>query len=156
MQGEQVWLLVCLSTNKKNSVSRVNNAKTDEQSNQNGEARDNNHPQKDASTAQILQRFKNSYFFARIAESNEPLWSERSAQEACFKLMETSKEKSTGDSSETAQILKNKNPTSVVIDRGELHSPTSGGVVRGDAKFFPLSNGDIVVCFSELEKKKSL
>lgn len=154
MQGEQVRLLVRLSTNKLNSVSHSKNANPDEQSNENGEARESNHPQKDAATAEILQRFKNSYFFARIAESNEPLWSERSAQEACFKLMEASKEKLSGDSSETVQIPKNKNPTSIVIDKGVLHSPTSGGIVRGDAKFFSLSNGDIVVCFSEVRTCK--
>ncbi|XP_057810883.1 uncharacterized protein LOC131025233 [Salvia miltiorrhiza] len=143
-----------------NSFSHAKYANTDEQKDKNGEARGNStHSQKDASTGesipgnddqrrhtdQLLQRFEDSHFFARIAESNEPLWSERSAQEACFKLMETCKEKLTGDSSETAQILKNKNPTSVVIDRGELHSPTSGGVARGAAKCFSLSNGDIVV-----------
>ncbi|KAH6822628.1 hypothetical protein C2S53_020748, partial [Perilla frutescens var. hirtella] len=142
------------------SVSQAECANTGEQNNQHGEARGRMDSQQDASTGksfvrsddqrilqtgQFLQRFKNSHFFARISESDEPLWSERSAQEACFKLMETSKERLSGDSSETAQILKNNNPTSVVIDRGQLHSPTSGGIARGAAKCFSLSNGDIVV-----------
>lgn len=195
LQGEHVRLLVCFSANKRNSgtaitpsenvvaqrfasenqkavgdtnsLSHAKYANTDEQKDQNGEARANIHSQTDASTGgsilgiddqrrhtdQLLQGFEDSHFFARIAESNEPLWSERSAQEACFKLMETCKEKFTGDSSETAQILKNKDPTSVVIDRGELHSPSSGGVARGAAKCFSLANGDLVVCFPEHDKK---
>lgn len=143
-----------------NSVSYSQYASTDKQKDKNGEDKENLHSQKNASTGesipenddqrkhtdQLLQRFKDSHFFARIAESNEPLWSERSAQEACFKLMETCKEKLIGDSSDTSQS--NKNPTtSVVIDRGELHSPTSGGVARGAAKCCSLPNGEIVVCF---------
>ncbi|XP_047960672.1 uncharacterized protein LOC125205654 [Salvia hispanica] len=187
LAGEQVRLLICLSPNKRgsdtfrpsenvvgqrssrenekfvggtNSVSHSQYASTEKPKDKNGEARENPHSQKNASTGesmpenddqrkhtdQLLQRFKDSHFFARIAESNEPLWSERSAQEACFKLMETCKEKLIGDSSDTAQTLKDKNPTtSVVIDRGELHSPTSGGVARGAAKCCSLPNGEIVV-----------
>ncbi|KAL1539407.1 hypothetical protein AAHA92_28029 [Salvia divinorum] len=143
-----------------NSVSHSKYASTDKQKDKNGEARGNTHSQKNASTGesipenddqrkhtdQLLQRFKDSHFFARIAESNEPLWSERSAQDARFKLVENCKEKLIGDSSDTAQTLKTKNSTtSVVIDRGELHSPTSGGVARGAAKCCSLLNGDIVV-----------
>lgn len=176
LQGEQVRLLVCLSEIKHNSgvitpsenvigqrspiqkgkvegtnsVSQAKYANDGEQNNQKGEARGKIDLQQDVSTGQFLQRFKNSHFFARIVESNETLWSERSAEEAYIKLMETSIDNLAGDSSENAQILKNNK--SVVIDRGGLHSPTSGGVARGAAKCCSLSNGDLVVCFPEHKK----
>ncbi|KAL0327200.1 UNVERIFIED_CONTAM: hypothetical protein Sangu_1798000 [Sesamum angustifolium] len=59
-------------------------------------------------------------FFARIAESNEPLWSKTRAQEAhpTQKLKE--------DSSAAAKTLRNKNPISAVIDRGTFDARTSG------------------------------
>lgn len=100
-------------------------------------------------TEQLLQRFENSHFFARIAESNEPLWSKRRSQEACFESSAAFEEQLTGDSSETATTSKKKNPVSAAIDRGKLDSRTSGGLARGAAKCCSLSNGDIVVCFTE-------
>ncbi|KAL0385703.1 UNVERIFIED_CONTAM: hypothetical protein Sradi_2964600 [Sesamum radiatum] len=95
-------------------------------------------------TKQLLQRFKNSHFFARIAESNEPLWSKRRALEACLESSATLEEQLTGDSSETVTTTKNKNPISAVIDRGNFDARTSGGLARG-AECWSLSNGDIVV-----------
>ncbi|PIN17020.1 hypothetical protein CDL12_10325 [Handroanthus impetiginosus] len=94
-------------------------------------------------TEQLLQRFRNSHFFARIAESNEPLWSKRRPQDA-HNLSETSEGKMTEDSSETANTLKTKNPISAVVDRGEFDARMSGGVARGAVGCCSLSNGDIV------------
>ncbi|KAI3467400.1 hypothetical protein Pfo_024063 [Paulownia fortunei] len=96
-------------------------------------------------TEQLLQRFKNSHFFARIAESNEALWSKRRAQEARLETSATFEEQLTGDSSETATTTKKKNPTSAAIDRGNFDARTSGGLARGAVKCCSLSNGDIVV-----------
>ncbi|KAK4423772.1 hypothetical protein Salat_1960100 [Sesamum alatum] len=96
-------------------------------------------------TEQLLQRFNSSHFFARIAESDEPLWSKSRAQEARPKLSETFERKLKEDSSETAKTLKNKNPISAVIDSGAFDARTSGGVARGAVKCCSLPNGDIVV-----------
>ncbi|KAG8383118.1 hypothetical protein BUALT_Bualt05G0151500 [Buddleja alternifolia] len=96
-------------------------------------------------TEQLLQRFKNSHFFGRITESNEPLWSKRRVQEACFKSSETFEEKLTGDSRETATTVRTKNPISAMIDKGKFDARTSGGVARGAANCCSLSNGDLVV-----------
>lgn len=100
-------------------------------------------------TEQLLKRFENSHFFVRIAESNEPLWSKRTAPEACSESSSTFDEQFTGDSSETSTTTKKKNPVSAAVDRGKFHSHTSGGLARGVAKCCSLSNGDIVVCFTE-------
>ncbi|KAK6160027.1 hypothetical protein DH2020_003408 [Rehmannia glutinosa] len=96
-------------------------------------------------TEQLLQRFKNSHFFLRIAESNEPLWSKRRAQEASLKSSAVFEEQLTGNSSETAMTMKKKNPVSAAIDRGHFDARTSGGLARGAVKCSSLSNGDIVV-----------
>ncbi|KAL3824175.1 hypothetical protein ACJIZ3_020204 [Penstemon smallii] len=89
-------------------------------------------------TEQLLQRFKSSHFFARIAESDEPLWSKRRASE-------TFEEKLNVDSLESAKQATKKNPVSAAIDRGKFDARTSGGVARGSVKCCSLSNGDIVV-----------
>lgn len=81
---------------------------------------------------QLLQMFKDSHFFARIAESNEPLWSKRRSHE---KLSE--------DSSESR--AKKKKCNSAAIDRGEFDATKCGGLVRGGLNCCTLSNGDIVV-----------
>ncbi|KAL7091488.1 hypothetical protein ACP275_12G109300 [Erythranthe tilingii] len=93
-------------------------------------------------TKQLLQRFKDSHFFARIAESNEPLWSKRRSQEEFHR---SSEEQVTGDFSETAMAMKKKNPMSAAIDKGEFDARTSGGLARGAVKCCSLTNGDIVV-----------
>ncbi|KAL6513857.1 hypothetical protein OROHE_019313 [Orobanche hederae] len=95
-------------------------------------------------TKQLLQRFKNSHFFVRIAESDEPLWSKRGAQETCLKSSGAYEEQLTGESSETATTMKKMNSISALIDRGYFDARTSGGLARGAAKCESLSNGDIV------------
>lgn len=69
----------------------------------------------------ILERFRNSSFFARIAQSDDPLWSRK-------------KRPPRGESSCNA-----------VSDKGFFDSTTAGGVARDAAKCFLLNNGDIVV-----------
>ncbi|KAK4402925.1 hypothetical protein Sango_1033200 [Sesamum angolense] len=95
-------------------------------------------------TQQLLQRFK-IHFFARIAESNEPLCVKRREPESSATL----EEQLTGDSSETATTTKNKNHINAVIDKGNFDARTSGGLARG-AECWSLSNGDIVGSILEI------
>ncbi|XP_073142205.1 uncharacterized protein [Henckelia pumila] len=96
-------------------------------------------------TKQLLQKFKSSHFFARIAESYEPLWTKRRVQKAKLPTSEKFEKKSRGDSLETEKIMKMKNSTNAAIDRGKFDARTSGGLVRDAAKCCSLQNGDIVV-----------
>lgn len=90
----------------------------------------------------MLKRFRNSHFFARIAESDEVLWSKRKTDSTAaigghFLQMESSKDV-------------NKNPSSSIntsLERESLDTSTSGGVAKNDVKCSLLPNGDIVVCF---------
>ncbi|PIN15221.1 hypothetical protein CDL12_12153 [Handroanthus impetiginosus] len=92
-------------------------------------------------TEQLLQRFKNSHFFARIAESDEPLWSKRKTQDAHLKSSAASE----GEFSETVTTTEEKDSVSAAIDGGKFDARTSGGLARGAVKCCSLSNGDIVV-----------
>ncbi|XP_073280093.1 uncharacterized protein [Primulina huaijiensis] len=96
-------------------------------------------------TKQLLEKFKSSHFFARIAESHEPLWTKRRVQEAKLATSETFENKLSGDSLETEKIMKKKNSINAAIDRGKFDARTSGGLVRDAAKCCSLPNGDIVV-----------
>ncbi|CAI9779333.1 unnamed protein product [Fraxinus pennsylvanica] len=97
-------------------------------------------------TESLLQRFNNSHFFARIVESNEPLWSKRRTSEDSVKSFEMFEKNLTEQSSETVNILKKKNHlNAAAIDRGEFDARTSGGLARNAVKCCSLSNGDLVV-----------
>ncbi|KAL2519445.1 hypothetical protein Adt_15692 [Abeliophyllum distichum] len=168
--GEQVHILACLSAYKQdteiitpfkvaavmnkngigqrnkengnvehetNRVSQGVNVGADEQDNQNGEKVMKGNSQKDVSAVPI--------FFARIVESNEPLWSNRRASEASLRTSEIFEGKLTEDSSETEKIVKKKSPINAAIDRGKFDACTSGGVARDAVKCCSLSNGDVVV-----------
>ncbi|KAJ6721803.1 hypothetical protein OIU85_024852 [Salix viminalis] len=91
-------------------------------------------------TEMLLQRFKNSHFFVRIAESGEPLWSRKSAVD---------QEHSEMDSQNTPQRTKktadNTFSLSALIDRGKFDANVSGGAARNGVSCCSLSNGDIVV-----------
>ncbi|KAL6562549.1 hypothetical protein OROGR_003556 [Orobanche gracilis] len=144
-----------------NPVTQTASAGSDDQDNQHREnmMKENTESLKDVSTGesllrmeehrrqteQLLQRFKNSHFFVRIAESDEPLWSKRGAQETCLKSSGAYEEQLTEESPETATTMKNANSISALIDRGYFDARTSGGLARGAAKCKSLSNGDIVV-----------
>ncbi|KAK9060282.1 hypothetical protein SSX86_020986 [Deinandra increscens subsp. villosa] len=86
-------------------------------------------------TEMLLQRFKNSHLFARIAEADEPLWSKRKNQET----FRESTEMIGGKLSEYDD--KNALP----VDRENPDASTSGGVARNGFKCSSLANGDIVV-----------
>ncbi|CBI29239.3 unnamed protein product, partial [Vitis vinifera] len=80
----------------------------------------------------LLQKFKSSHFFVRIAESGEPLWSKKVAAP-----------KSTV--TKTRKTAKGMTPLSAVIDRGNFNASVSGGVARNIVDCCSLSNGDVVV-----------
>lgn len=89
-------------------------------------------------TESLVQRFNSSHFFARIAESDEPLWSKR-------KVMEEVSDMIGADGSETVKTLKKKLSLSASTDKGNFDARTSGGVARNAVKCCALPNGDIVV-----------
>ncbi|KAL8204295.1 hypothetical protein R6Q57_009918 [Mikania cordata] len=86
-------------------------------------------------TEMLLQKFRNSHFFARIAEADEPLWSKR-------KTLETFRE-----STEMlgGKLSKYDDKKVLSIDRENPDVSTSGGVARHGFKCSSLANGDIVV-----------
>ncbi|KAI3696551.1 hypothetical protein L1987_79570 [Smallanthus sonchifolius] len=86
-------------------------------------------------TEMLLQRFRNSHFFARIAEADEPLWSKRKTQETFRESTEMIGGKLSAYDDE--KILP--------VDRGNPDASTSGGVARNGFKCSSLANGDIVV-----------
>uniref|UniRef100_A0A5B7B8W0 Uncharacterized protein n=1 Tax=Davidia involucrata TaxID=16924 RepID=A0A5B7B8W0_DAVIN len=96
-------------------------------------------------TETLLRRFRNSHFFVRIAESDEPLWSKRSALEASLQSSEIGGEKFTADDAGTRKTSKNRTPQNAIIDRGNFDASVSGGLARNAVKCCSLSNGDIVV-----------
>jgi hypothetical protein len=87
-----------------------------------------------------LQRFRESNFFVRIAESDEPLWSK--------KRVPTSKTADGQNYSDSQEHIKASRNTAynTVSDKGIFDGSTSGGVARDTVKCYPLQNGDIVVC----------
>ena len=96
-------------------------------------------------TENLLQKFKNSHFFVRIAESGEPLWSKRNAAETSLQFSEMSAPKSTAI--KTRKTAKEITPLTAVIDKGNFNANVSGGVARNIVDCCYLSNGDIVVRF---------
>ncbi|CAI9278388.1 unnamed protein product [Lactuca saligna] len=123
--GEQIHILATLSTNVAGDSAL-------------SKEKDRVNPQ------ELLKRFRNSHFFARIAESDEVLWSKRKTNSTVqgstaaigghFLQMESSKDV-------------NKNPSSSIntsLDRESLDTSTSGGVAKNDVKCSLLPNGDIV------------
>ncbi|KAJ8773769.1 hypothetical protein K2173_006419 [Erythroxylum novogranatense] len=88
-------------------------------------------------TETLLQRFKNSHFFVRIAESDELLWSKRSS------LDPESIQKPTANG--TSKNSKNVSRLSALIDSGDFDANICGGAARNKISSFSLPNGDIVV-----------
>ncbi|CAA3000117.1 Hypothetical predicted protein [Olea europaea subsp. europaea] len=143
---------------ERNPVSQGVNVGSYDQDNQNGEKVMEGNSQKDIcsgesllrmedhrrQTESLLRKFKSSHFFARIVESNEPLWSKRRDSEASLRSPEVFDGKLTEDYPETEKIVK-KNPINAAIDRGKFDACTSGGVTRDAVKCCSLSNGDVVV-----------
>lgn len=93
-------------------------------------------------TQTLLQKFKESHFFVRIAESGEQLWAKRNPADPT-------------DSASEAESMKSDNTagsgtsSSAAIDNGRFDARVSGGLARNSVKCCSLANGDIVVCFKE-------
>ncbi|WCJ32496.1 hypothetical protein M5689_013916 [Euphorbia peplus] len=86
----------------------------------------------------LLQRFQNSHFFVRIAESGEPLWSKKGASDLKpFQI----------DGTVNRNALKKTASSCLgaLIDKGSFDANVSGGVARDSINCCSLPNGDIVV-----------
>ncbi|XP_076914805.1 uncharacterized protein LOC143573926 [Bidens hawaiensis] len=158
--GEQVHILACLSACKHEAEVitpfKVAELMSKNGKKQNGEVspsvsgspvtQDKTGPKKDMSTGEsllrmedhrrqtemLLQRFRNSHFFARVAEADEPLWSKRKTQETFRESTEM-----VGGKLSDKKILP--------VDGENPDASTSGGVARNGFKCCSLVNGDIVV-----------
>ncbi|KAJ7943531.1 Plant/MEB5-like protein [Quillaja saponaria] len=91
----------------------------------------------------LLQKFENSHFFVRFAESGEPLWSKRNSLQKFSDSSETDGKKSPAIGSQ--RCSKDICHISAVIDRGNFDANVSSGVARSSVKCCALPNGDIVV-----------
>ncbi|XP_062202209.1 uncharacterized protein LOC133904721 isoform X2 [Phragmites australis] len=87
----------------------------------------------------ILRRFRESNFFVRIAESDEPLWSKKRVS-ASKMLDGWHYSDSQGNNKASRNTVYN-----TISDKGIFDGTTSGGVARDTVKCYPLQNGDIVV-----------
>ncbi|XP_073109692.1 uncharacterized protein [Elaeis guineensis] len=93
-------------------------------------------------TENLLERFKNSNFFVRVARSGEPLWCKRNVAEQSLANSDVAGRsfQSIGGSLNTSTSLLN-----AVVDKGNFDGNTSGGLARDTVKCYSLCNGDIVV-----------
>ncbi|WOL16085.1 hypothetical protein Cni_G24867 [Canna indica] len=89
----------------------------------------------------ILESFRNSYFFVRITEADEQLWSKKSAASSMNSAVGRERNHSSGGS----KRIPRSNVVSAVIDKSRFDGNTSGGMARDTTKCCSLSNGDIVV-----------
>ncbi|KAH9605113.1 hypothetical protein KSS87_013479, partial [Heliosperma pusillum] len=86
-------------------------------------------------TQTLLQRFKDSHFFVRIAESGEQLWSKKGSTEAS----------DVDDVENNMATAGSETSISAMIDNGSFDAQCSGGAARNSVKCCSLMNGDIVV-----------
>uniref|UniRef100_A0A453ISJ1 Uncharacterized protein n=1 Tax=Aegilops tauschii subsp. strangulata TaxID=200361 RepID=A0A453ISJ1_AEGTS len=89
----------------------------------------------------MLQKFKRSNFFVRIAESDEPLWSKKRVA-----ATKTAEEQLYSDSQGNNTVSRST-AYNTISDKGVFDGSTSGGVARDTVRCYALQNGDIVVCF---------
>ncbi|KAK8968903.1 hypothetical protein KSP40_PGU003299 [Platanthera guangdongensis] len=164
--GEQLYILVCLSAAKQDegiinpfkfSATMLRNNNSSQKRRYQNESSENLDPEQDITvtkyllqkeghkqkTEAVLESFRRSNFFVRIADSDEPLWSKRSVAEvpstksemACGKV-----HSDVGDSKEECH-----NFISAVIDQGSFDCSASSGVARNNVRCCSLPSGDIVV-----------
>ncbi|KAI0498917.1 hypothetical protein KFK09_019815 [Dendrobium nobile] len=164
--GEQLHILVCLSATEQHeqiitpfkvaAVMSRNDSSAPNRMHHNGisEKMDSEQEitvtksllQKEGHKQQIetlLERFRRSNFFVRLAESDEPLWSKKYLAESSSTKLETAGgilHSNYGASKQEYHDL-----LSTVIDQGSFDCSASGGVARDTIRCYSLSNGDIVV-----------
>lgn len=95
-------------------------------------------------TETLLQKFKDSHFFVRIAESGKSVWSKKSSPEISFEFSGTDCQKF--GAYRTKKAIKTTSHITAGIDRQNFDANACGGVARNLVKCCSLSNGDIVVC----------
>lgn len=95
-------------------------------------------------TEMLLEKFKNSHFFVRIAESDEQLWSKRNIEDPSSCNSDIARGNSQLKNVESRKTCRS-NLLNTVIDRGSFDGRTSGGVARNPIRCYSLRNGDIVV-----------
>lgn len=94
-------------------------------------------------TESLLERFKNSHFFVRIAESDEPLWSRK-----CVAESSPNSEAVRGNFRSSAgfgKVSGGNSNLNAVVDVGDFDANASGGMGRSSVRCCSLHNGDIVV-----------
>ncbi|CAD5173353.1 unnamed protein product [Musa acuminata subsp. malaccensis] len=89
----------------------------------------------------ILQSFRNSNFFVRIAEADEQLWSKRNVNSSMNSEVVGGKSHPNDGSKKVPRC----NVVSAIVDKGSFDGITSGGVARNTVRCYSLSNGDVVV-----------
>ncbi|CAI0379469.1 unnamed protein product [Linum tenue] len=139
--GEQVHILACLSASDQDTetitpfkVAAVmcKNGIGQSPERQNGNVNDRSHAEGETSAV------KNSHFFVRIAESDEPLWSKKAGQNRDLADID-------GQSSIGNGTGKAKTHLNALIDKGNFDANVAGGAARNSVNCWSLSNGDIVV-----------
>ncbi|KAH1197944.1 hypothetical protein GmHk_18G051599 [Glycine max] len=148
--GEQVHILACLSACKQDTeiitpfkVAAVmsKNGMGHSSDKENGNVENRNDSVHKRQTALLLEKFESSHFFARISESDEPLWSKRGSSEKSYSELNGQRI----SSFEIKDTAKNASSISAVIDRANFDATISGGVARNSVNCCALPNGDIVV-----------
>lgn len=99
-------------------------------------------------TELLLQSFENSHFFVRIAESDEPLWSKKSAKKKSSEPSVMDGQKSIDNG--TLKTAEDMSSINAIVDKGNFDPNVSGGAARNTIKCCSLSGGDIVVCVKTL------
>lgn len=151
--GEQVHILACLSACKQDTEIitpfKVAEMMSKNAKNQNGQVTHGESLLRmedyRRQTEMLLERFRNSHFFARTAEADEPLWSKRKTQETFRESTEMIGGKLTSYDVESRKGV-DKSVLNASDDKGgSADASTSGGVARNGFKCSSLANGDIVV-----------
>lgn len=163
--GEQLYILVCLSAAKQDeeiinpfkfSAAMLKHYNSSQKSKDQNESSVNLDPEQDITvtkyllqkeghkqkTETLLESFRRSNFFVRIADSDEPLWSKRSAH-----ALSTKPEMTRGKVHSDVGISKEEHHhfISAVIDQGSFDCSASSGVARNNVRCCSLPSGDIVV-----------
>lgn len=93
----------------------------------------------------LLESFRNSHFFVRIAGADEPLWGKRNATNQLSVSSDMADGKDAVDGSEMAKLSEKHKFLSAIIEGGKFDPSAAGGVARNAVTCCSLSNGDIVV-----------
>lgn len=93
----------------------------------------------------LLESFRNSHFFVRIAGADEPLWGKRNVTNQGSVSSELADGKDAVDGSEMTKLSERHKFLSAIIEGGKFDPSVAGGVARNAVTCCSLSNGDIVV-----------